>query len=140
MGVKTKITDKGVISTRTTGGSGTNSGYGPFKLTQGTVSSDKTFVVGEAGAHILSGNNVITGTLPSAASAPGSYWVFRAASVHAHNLSGSGGDQTPFCDQTSQGEVLKVAAAVGSSVALMSDGTNWLVLGASGTLTFAAAP
>jgi len=78
------------------------------------------------------GSGIITVTLESPTLNPGSYWIFRATSADAHVLTGSG---LSFTDGTNVGIDITLDATIGSSVALMSDGANYLVMANSGTLT-----
>lgn len=136
MGIRTKITDKGVISFQTT--SGDTAGNKGF--TQGsdhtppTLAANSTLTAKDAGSYVVSAGGVVTTTLPDPSLCPGSRWVFRAGSAHAHVLTGSFSTGTPFTDGTDHGGQVAIDNVAGSSVVLMADGANYLVLANSGTL------
>lgn len=78
--------------------------------------------------------------MPLAADVPGGLFVFRAASAHAHWVTGSAevaGTQV-FADATDHGSKLAFSAgvAVGDSFTLISDGKNFTVMAQSGSLAF----
>lgn len=137
--IRHRVTDKGIIAYNTdpsdTSG---NKGLGQEGTDQGTISSSTALTPDDAGKpFILSGSAVLTVPMPPASTVPGGQWVFRVGSVHAHVLiSGSAETTTkPFTDGTSSGGQLALANVVGSSVVLVSDGANYVVLGNSGSLT-----
>lgn len=141
MGIKHRVTDKGIVSflTDDSDTSGVVRGFSAGDDgSQGTVSSNTTFTGNSVGSLVLSSSTAaVTGTMPDPALMPGSRWIFRAGSAHAHRLTSSlGATTTPFTNGTSKGQRCSLDAAVNSSVVLMSDGANWVVLGNSGTLAF----
>ena len=140
MGVRTKLTDKGVVSYVTDGSDTSgNKGLGAGgDESQSTISSSTALTANQAGSHILSGSAALTVPMPVASTVPGSRWVFRCGSAHAHALISGSSETTarPFTDGTDNGGQCALQNVVGSSVVLMSDGANWIVLGNSGTLTF----
>ena len=75
-------------------------------------------------------------TLPLAASFPGGLFVFRAASADAHFVTASAETMgtDALTNGVSKGSKLALAAVIGSSVTLLSDGVNYCVLGNSGSL------
>lgn len=139
MGVKTRLTNKGIISFRTDGtDTSGDRGFGAgADSAQGTISASTALTADQAGSHILSSSAALSVPLPVASSVPGSRWVFRAGSAHAHALISGSAETTirPFTDGTDNGGQLAVQNIVGSSVVLMSDGANWVVLGGSGSVT-----
>lgn len=98
-----------------------------------------TSTITRGGIFTVSGSAALTLTVPNPASFPGTDLMVRSLSAHAHLLSSSLGtqDDVAFTDGTSLGSRIALTAAVGSSVALKSDGLSWLVTAASGTLTYA---
>lgn len=85
------------------------------------------------GVYTLSGTSALTLTLPAPSAVPGGVFVLRNLSAKAHVLSGTGG--VNFTDGTVMGGQIALAAAVGNSVSVISDGLNYCVLAKSGTLT-----
>lgn len=144
--VKVRITDKGIIQEA---GDGIVLETGGVKqVGSGTVSTTSTLTVQQVvGMTVLSSSAVITGTMPLAANLAGSRMIFRVGSAHAHVLTGSAeaGGTKVFCrlpyssslgqSNVTNGSKLVLPAVVGSSVALLSDGVNLLVLCGSGSFT-----
>ena len=99
--------------------------------------------VSVAGVYTLSGSSAREVVLPLASSVPGSTLVFRGVSAHAHVITGSqeaaGTKVIAGVPGTSglagQGSKIALPAVAGSSVALISDGLNFLVTAASGSYT-----
>lgn len=91
----------------------------------------------KGGVYTISGAGALALTLPLAADVPGSVFTVRAASAHAHFLTGSAEAMgtTALTDGTNKGSKLALAAAVGNSVTLVSDGKNFCVMANSGSLT-----
>jgi len=91
----------------------------------------------KGGVFTIEGSTALGVTLPLAADVPGSVFTLRAASAHAHFLTGSAetAGTRALTDGTSRGSKLALAAAVGNSVTLISDGKNFCVLGNSGSIT-----
>ena len=89
------------------------------------------------GLYTVSGSGALTMVMPLASEVPGAKFIVRNVSAHAHALTGSAetAGTTVFTDGTSKGSKLALAAAVGNSVTLISDGKNFCVLGNSGSLT-----
>ena len=94
------------------------------------------------GVYTVSGNSVVTTTMPLASDAPGAMFIFRTLSAHAHILTGSqetAGTKVfcgfPGTSVAAQGSSLALPAVVGSSVALISDGKSFLVTAVSGSCT-----
>lgn len=93
------------------------------------------------GVYTVSGSAIVEVTMPDPSSVPGGVFVFRAASAHAHDLTGSAAvagvnifagmaGATP----ANNGQNLALENVVGSSVSLISDGLSFCVLAASGTV------
>lgn len=142
--VKVRITDRGIIQEA---GSGVISEVGRAQVAgSGTVSATSTLTAQQvAGILVISGTAALTQTLPRAVDCAGIPMVFRAGSAHSHVLtcsqetagtraftkvSGSIG-----AGASGQGSALTMANIVGSSVVVMSDGVNLIVLGGSGSHT-----
>jgi len=93
------------------------------------------------GVYTVSGTAVRTLTMPLASSVAGAQFIVRSLSEHAHVLTGSAetGGTKVFAGQpgtgalSARGSSLALPAVVGSSVALVSDGVNFLVAAASGS-------
>ena len=94
------------------------------------------------GVYTVSSSAALTTVMPLASSTPGSTFVFRCVSAHAHIFTGS--QETagtlvfagqPGTTPETQGSRLTLPATVGSSVALISDGLKFLVMAASGSAT-----
>ena len=138
MGTRTKITGQGVITYKVDDtDTSPNSGFGPAPLS--TTALTGTAVLTQPGVYTISSSvaGVITVRMPVASTMPGSYWVFRSLSAHAHIVSQSQSETAtePMTNGTTNGNQIALPAVIGSSVALMGDGLNYLVLGNSGTLT-----
>lgn len=141
--VKVRITDRGIIEEA---GSGIVSEVGRPQLAgSGTVSTSTTLSAQAAsGVTVISGSSAaLTQTMPTAAASVGTMMVFRVGSAHAHVLTCSqetAGTRaftkmsgTVGAGASGQGSLLTLPAIVGSSVAIMSDGTNLLIIGGSGS-------
>jgi len=145
----------GVVSTIDAAGS-TTAGtitVGGLKTQVVALSTAGTISLSQAGVITISGSggsgSPLTFVMPTAASCPGSMFVVRSISNHAHVLTGSqeANGTRVFAalasgSNTARGSALTfpVAAPFGSatvgnaSVALVSDGANFLVIGASGSI------
>lgn len=107
-----------------------------------TISSNKTFGNGDAGAYLLSGSAVVTGTLPAVSKCVGSEFIMGVGSEHAHVLTASADDagQSVFTVTGSEAEAdasgtkMVLSNTLKDSVVLKSDGFNFLVLGHKGLL------
>ena len=91
----------------------------------------------DGGLYTVSGGGALTMVMPLASSVPGAQFIVRNLSAHAHALTGSAeaGGTKVFTDGTSRGSKIALAAAVGNSVTLVSDGVNFCVMANSGSLT-----
>ena len=108
-----------------------------YRQSDETLSAATTLANNAAANYVVSGAAILTMTLPLASETAGSTYRFRVGSVHAHILTASqetAGDVV-VTDGTTQGSRLTLPNVVGSSVVLMSEGVNWLVLGNSGSFT-----
>jgi|SRR5581483_10597097 len=88
------------------------------------------------------GQGQFTGSLPAAASFPGSHlMVVDTLGIYPYLLTGSmammSGTQTPSSTSMTTVNGTKLTVAQGGSVGLWSNGKGWLVCAASGTLTLA---
>ena len=139
----------GVVSTNNAAGfsiakSASSYGFMPFKVDDTTaVTATGALADGDAGMFTVSGSAALTVTMPLASSCAGAVMMFKATSADAHVLTGSAeaGGVTVFCDATTVGSRLTLKTTVANeSVALMSDGTHFVVLGSmSGSYTIAGA-
>ena len=90
------------------------------------------------GIYTISGTAAANVTLPQASVHPGGVFVFRSLSPYAHFITGS--ETAPkrvFNDGVNAGSRLTLENVVGASVALQSDGVNYIVMAGSGSLTYA---
>jgi hypothetical protein len=103
------------------------------------VATGSTLSPSQAGVLTIAGAEVSALVMPLAASCAGSVFAIRTATAKAHFLTCSqeGAGTKAFTDGTSagQGSKLTLANVIGSSVALFSDGKNFLVIGNSGSVT-----
>jgi len=134
MARRTTITDKGVVTRKgNTGGIGLgesqyNTGFGPNRQSITAVTSNGTIT--KSGCYTFSGALAITSTLPAPSGVPGMWFTLRSLSAHQHVFSG-----TAMSVGTTNGAVATFEAVVGTSMACMSDGLRYLVLGQSGSVT-----
>ena len=122
-----------------------SSGFMPHR--QGVVfahitGSNSSSLLAFPGVQTVSGNTAHTIQMPLVASNAGAMFTFRTLSAHAHVLTGSGetGGSTVFQNYLPTGSqivgaTLTMAAVVGASVVLYSDGAHFIVLGGSGSIT-----
>ena len=94
------------------------------------------------GVYTISGSAVLSVVMPTAATFPGSTFVFRCASAHAHILTGSaetvGFPAFAVSNSASQGSKLTLTSArVGASVFLVCDGNKFIVSANTGSITIA---
>lgn len=100
-----------------------------------------TLSAAQAGVFTFgNGGAAVTYVMPLASSCPGAVFTFRSLTAQANALTCSqeANGTKAFTDGTStgQGSKVAVAAVIGSSVSLLSDGKNFLVIGNSGSLAF----
>lgn len=143
---RTRIGSQGAITTTGDGvgieKDSANTGFAPWSTASGSLTAGATLTAGQAaGVNTISGSAALTIVLPTAAASVGSYMVFRTLSAHAHVITASQetAGTTPIASTTQHGSRITLPAVVGSSVALISDGANILIVGNSGTLTIAGA-
>jgi|ETNvirnome_6_100_1030635.scaffolds.fasta_scaffold00624_8 hypothetical protein len=97
----------------------------------------------EPGVYTVSGSAAMALTMPLASAVPGGIFTLRALSADAHHFTGSAetSGTRVFTQAVSGSEVaesgsdLAVAAGVGNSVTVYSDGVNFCILTSSGSLT-----
>lgn len=129
--------DEGVILE----GAKNNSGMSPYKLGGAAITANKTLVASDAGVHTVSGSVALEVVMPLAAGSAGVWMTIRSLSAHQHVLTASQESNgtlainDPNLVSGSNGSQLALEAIVGSSVALMCDGVNWLVMSNSGSVT-----
>lgn len=125
-------------STDTTPGTVTISGL----LAPVTVlATGSTLTPTQAGVVTIDGGAASLVVMPLATDCQGAMFTVRSVSAFAHILTGSqeANGTLVFTDGTSHGSRATLAAVVGSSAALLSDGKSFLVLGNSGSVTIAGA-
>ena len=149
MSVSTTInTALGVVSTDVGAGAGSVT-LGAVKQQVTALTTASTLSLSQAGVVTVSGSSALTFVMPTAESCPGSMFVVRNLSNLAHVLTGSQeANGTRVFSLLASGSntfrgsalTLPVAGAAhatgggGTSVALVSDGANFLVIGGSGSV------
>lgn len=128
MGVRVQITNKGLVQRKDQDGV-SDSGFSPNVLPVSPLTTAGE-TMGGGGVYTVSGSAAIGVNLPAEASNAGIDVVVRTASAHAHVLTGSS-----ITDGTDVGTELALAAIEGSSVVLKCDGSQYIVLGSSGSIT-----
>lgn len=141
MSVSTTIDSTlGVVSTIDAAGASSAGTVTISGLQQGlsVLTTGSTLTPGQAGVLTLGGANASQVVMPLASSCAGAMFVVRSTSAKAHFLTGSqeAAGTKVFTDGTTAGSKLTLTNVIGSSVSLLSDGKNFLVLGASGSITF----
>jgi hypothetical protein len=141
MSVSTTIDSaKGVVSTNNASGitlevNSANSGFRPYAAPLvRAITSLITLSAGDAGNMTVTGGSPVTIVMPDAANCIGAEFTIRSLSAQAHVISGS---TTMFACSSSVGAQITLAASIGSSVSLKSDGLVFLVLGYRNTLVYA---
>jgi len=122
-------------------GSGVSLESSPFSPVQAKTA---TFTIGTPGVYTLTAGAIMTGTMPLASEFPGGVFVFRNGDAFANVLTGSAETAgvkvfkgvITGSEVQSEGSKLALKAVAGASVALLSDGKNYLVMAGSGSLTF----
>lgn len=141
MTIKTRIdSTSGAVSTNNDVGvsierSTSNYGFMPYKADSVPVIGGATLTPGDAGLNVISGSSAKTVVMPSASLAPGAMFVFRSGGGvgFAHALTGSqevAGTKV-FTDGITAGSKIVLSGAVDTSIVLMCDGVNYLVVGHS---------
>jgi len=130
----------GVVSTNDPAGTGTVSITG-LQNPVLALTTAQTLSAAQAGAFTFgNGAAPVVYVMPLASSCPGAVFTFRSLTAQANALTCSqeANGTRAFTDGTSTGKGSKVAVAniIGSSVSLLSDGANFLVIGNSGSLAF----
>jgi hypothetical protein len=129
-----------ITVTNTQGLNQIRSGNGVVLQNTPTVSAAAGLVTGDAaslpGVYTIAGGGAASIAMPTASESIGGVFVFRSTSAQAHFLTGSSeaAGTTVFTNGVTKGSKLALAAAVGNSVTLVSDGVNFCVLGNSGSL------
>ena len=127
-----------------------NVGFSPYKVAAVSAkTSATTLTAADAGVVTVSGSSVLTFVMPKASDCTGAMFVVRNLSNLAHVLTGSQeANGTRVFSLLASGSntfrgsslTMPVAGAAhatgggGTSVALLSDGVNFLVLGGSGSV------
>ena len=128
-------------------GSGVSFETTPVSPVQAITTSASVTAPGVYTISGSTGNGILEVVVPLASSVPGGLFVFRAASADAHYItgssetigtrvfkgfySGSNGAQQP------QGSKVTLTGFIGNSVSFLSDGKNYCLLAASGSVAFA---
>jgi hypothetical protein len=105
-----------------------------FPITNLTTAT--TISAKQAGAFTIgNGSAAVTYVMPLASSCPGSLFTFRNTTAYANALTCSqeANGTLAFTDGENRGSKLAIQNAVGSSIALISDGKSFLLIGASGS-------
>lgn len=111
-------------------------------LSVNSLTAASTLTAG--GVYTIAGSGgAVTTVMPLASTVPGSMFVFRGLSAHAHVLTGSqeSNGTKVFCGTpgltgaTGSGSSLALSAVIGSSVVLVSDGKSFVLTGMSGSIT-----
>lgn len=141
--VKIRVTDRGIIQEQGSGFEGS-----PTSVSSTTRTASATLSNTDAGVTILSSSQgVLTLTMPEVSSAIGGMFIVRSTSPSAHVLTCSQNAGNRFVTRIgqsspnatgSQGDSITFPATAGTSIAMLSDGSHWLVLGGSGSMVFAA--
>ena len=106
-----------------------------------------TRTLSQGGVYSVSSSAALTTTVPDCSDVPGAMFTFRAASDHAHVVTGSGNDGfgvfiAPVTGTLTSngttgvqqvGSQLTLGGKVGASVTFYSDGARYLILGGSGS-------
>jgi hypothetical protein len=121
--------------------------------TPGLAAQDKgdaAVTITAGGLYNLSRAGATTVTLPSAADVAGQMFIFRStdSTPRAHILTGSGGDSVIAPPQANAAGLSRAAAKVtfptddasGASIVIVSDGSKFQVVAASGSFTAANYP
>lgn len=150
MGLKTRITQQGIITTPTAGadsltievpmeitGSTTTSNVSPYTLSPNIITTDN-MRIDYGGVYFISrsatlGSPMINVSLAHASNSVGAQVVVSNTDIHSHSITST---SRIVVNSLTQSLVIRFPKIQGSSVVLQSDGTNWLVLGGSGSLTF----
>lgn len=139
--VKVRITDAGIIQEPGSGFEGSIT-----HVSSATRTASATLTSGDVGVTVMSASQgVLTMTLPRASTSAGSIFVLKSASPSAHIITGSQ-DVGNTIVTNIVGAYLNVSgvnasaatfpAVTNSSLALMSDGSSWILIGGSGSITF----
>ena len=130
-------------------GSGIQLSTFPYTSTTTTVTTAQNNTGSLPGLYVLNAGATATFKMPLASEYPGGTFIFRNGSDggYANVLTGSGeangtkvfvlGD--PVAASAKNGSSLALQAVVGASVALVSDGVNYIVMPGSGSLAFSGA-
>ena len=144
MATKTTISDgKGVVESK---GNGTviSNAITLDTLPKATLQAKTAAAtISEPGVYTASGSAAFDLIMPLASAVPGGIFTLRTLSEHAHGLTGSAetSGTTPFCDlphdalSGSNGSKIAVLNEVGSSLTVVSDGLNFCLMAASGSVT-----
>lgn len=138
MSVSTTIDSTlGVVSTDVAGAGSVTLGAVRQQVT--ALTAETTMSLQQAGVVTISGTGALKMVMPTAASCPGSMFIFRTLSAHAHILSASqeSNGTKAFTDGDANGSRITFGAAVGNSLAMVSDGVSFLLLQKSGSFTLA---
>jgi hypothetical protein len=123
------------------GGSGLQFSELPFSPVQARTA---TFTVSTPGVYTMTAGAVMTGTMPLASAYPGARFVFRNGDAYANVLTASAeaaGTKAFVLGNVAAGSAqngskIVLQAVAGASVALVSDGANFIVMPGSGSIAF----
>lgn len=137
MTVSTTINaEQGVVSTVNDEDEGTVKVTG-LQMPVTNLTTATTISAKQAGSFTFgNGSSAVTYVMPLASSCPGSTFIFRSTTAYANALTCSqeANGTLAFTDGESRGSKVAVENVVGSSLALISDGKNFLLIGRSGSL------
>ena len=142
---------KGLIQEAGSGVSFETLPFSPLKtqnVSSGSVALPGVYTV-SGGYGVNAGNSYLETVMPVASRVPGGFFTFRSLSADAHILTGSAEVEgtkvfagapaqvagAQITSTSAQGSQLRLPAVLGSSVTLMSDGVNFLVVASSGSYT-----
>ena len=147
--MKTTLNDKGVFIEQ--GAGVVLAGAVTLESTLSVASFPTTTVLAKTaaatltapGVYTVSGSAALALTMPLASAVPGGIFTLRALSNHAHHMTGSAEASgtkvfksiVTGSEMQAEGSDIAVAAGVGNSVTIFSDGANFCVLTASGSVT-----
>lgn len=129
------VTFKNTVNLGSSANLNNATGISPFTLNVTAVTiATGTLTLNQAGVVTLSGSaSPLLVNLPSAASGPGTNFIIRSLSQHAHVISGSGdaGAKVIGSNAYTSGSKYTLSPNVNSSVSLQSDGAGWVIIGQS---------
>ena len=150
MAGRTTISGRGLVTSKFGTGLGIeknqfNEGFDPYPSPTGSLStSGASLGIGDAGVLVLSGTGEgVSGIImPTVSSSVGSTFIFRHGGNSQHSITASleGDGVLAFNDGTNVGSSLQIGpGVVGDSIAVVSDGVHFNIVGFSGSFTITGA-